>query len=55
MQGIEVVRPTVAALTLDAMSLEGMEGISAARFVGAYRESVEGNPTSAVLELRDFV
>lgn len=52
---INAVSPVWATETIEALDLDIPGGMSAADFVPAYRESVEGTRTGEVLDVRDFV
>jgi NAD(P)-dependent dehydrogenase (short-subunit alcohol dehydrogenase family) len=51
---INAVCPVWATETLQALGMDAAEKMPAAKFVPAYRESVEGHDTGAVLDVRDF-
>jgi NAD(P)-dependent dehydrogenase (short-subunit alcohol dehydrogenase family) len=52
---INAVSPVWATETLAALGMDAAAKMPAAQFVPAYRESVEGSRTGAVLDVRDFV
>lgn len=51
---INVVSPPFATETLQALGMDPSTGIPAAKFVGAYKESVEGRRNGTVLDVRMF-
>lgn len=52
---INAVSPVRATETLRALGLDIPGGMPAAKFVPAYKESIEGSRTGEVLDVRDFV
>jgi len=52
---VNVVSPPFATETLKALGMDESIGIPAAKFVRAYRESVDGKNNGHVLEVRKFI